>query len=298
MQRRSSNGYRPAHQIDGELVLASLVRNQSAQPERLRMQWIDTQYPAIGRFGGFDSAGLVILHRCEKRLRELCHVLIRGRESKFGPIVYARMTAGKVHGRARLVTKLSHRSTTLRGCTAGSLAVAVTPVRSIVVTMLVSFTVSFAVMFWQREPRDATVVASNAPAPKATYNEAAAIRRPAPADRSAAEPATGPALSAPPGSSADQAAEPSAEPLPIAFHIRNRRDLNRIEGDIANITDKAMPITMRAVNAVTRATSEVQFELRPGEKKSYSSESGPYMQTNDQLIIQSPPYRDRVVQVP
>jgi hypothetical protein len=92
--------------------------------------------------------------------------------------------------------------------------------------------------------------------------------------------------------------EAPAGPLPVAFHIWNRRDLGRIEGNISNITDRPMSITMRAVSASTQATSEIRFELAPGEKKSYSTEDGLYMQTNDQLTIQSPPYQDRVVRVP
>jgi hypothetical protein len=59
-----------------------------------------------------------------------------------------------------------------------------------------------------------------------------------------------------------------------------------------------MSITLRSVNPSTRATSEIHFQLAPGERKTYSTEDGLYMQANDQLIVQSPPYQDRVVQVP
>ncbi|MGO9331098.1 MAG: hypothetical protein ACLQJ0_23720, partial [Steroidobacteraceae bacterium] len=92
--------------------------------------------------------------------------------------------------------------------------------------------------------------------------------------------------------------EGPARELPIAFHIWNRRDLGRIDGNITNITDKPMSITMRAVNAITQAASEIHFELAPGEKRPYSTEDGLYMQPNDELTIQSPPYQDRVVRVP
>jgi hypothetical protein len=78
MQGRGPYGDRPAHQIDGQLVLPTLMRDQTAEPQRLRMPRIDPQYPTIGRLGGLDSAGLVILHRNYQCLRQFCHVLICG----------------------------------------------------------------------------------------------------------------------------------------------------------------------------------------------------------------------------
>jgi hypothetical protein len=148
--------------------------------------------------------------------------------------------------------------------------------------MVVTFSVSFVIMFWQRKTQEHPVpmveampnVGVSAPAPA----------RPPIADHFAVQPSE---------------EEPApAEALPVAFHIRNRRDLNMIDGDIRNITSKPMSVTLRSVNPSTRATSEIHFQLAPGERKTYSTEDGLYMQANDQLIVQSPPYQDRVVQVP
>jgi hypothetical protein len=115
-----------------------------------------------------------------------------------------------------------------------------------------------------------------------------------------AEVAAGHAVTTPaPTADAVNAAEGEPpEALPVAFHIRNRRELNLVDGDISNIASKPLSITLRAVNASTQAVSEMRFQLAPGERRTYSSNDGLYMQANDELIVQSPPYPDRVVKVP
>ena len=172
--------------------------------------------------------------------------------------------------------------------------------RSIVVTMLVSFTISFAVMYGQRKAQESSV-----PFVDATPNIPRSAPRAAPAATPIAE-HQGPTSPASrtvahanrPAEAVMPSEEAPAEALPVAFHIRNRRDLNKIDGDIRNITSKPMSITLRAVNSSTQATSEIHFQLAPGERRTYSTDDGLYMQTDDQLIAQSPPYQDRVVRVP
>jgi hypothetical protein len=172
--------------------------------------------------------------------------------------------------------------------------------RSIIVTMVVSFSVSFAIMFWQRKIQDRPAPMAEAAPGVAVSAPAAVPARPpmadhwepvAPASRAAAS-ADRPTEAVTPDDGAP------AEVLPVAFHIRNRREMDKIDGDIRNITSKPMSITLRAVNSSTQATSEIHFQLAPGERKIYSTDDGLIMQTNDQLIVQSPPYLDRVVRVP
>jgi hypothetical protein len=179
--------------------------------------------------------------------------------------------------------------------------------RSIILTMAVSFAISFAVMYWQRKPEEhplpqvdaAPSIAVGAPAtmPAAMPAEPSIAALVAPAPRAAAR-VDAAARPAPPEEATPSEEAGVSEALPVAFHIRNRRDLHVIDGDIRNITSKPMSITLRSVNPSTQATSEIHFELAPGEKKTYSTENGLAMQTDDQLIVQSPPYQDRVVRVP
>jgi hypothetical protein len=97
------------------------------------------------------------------------------------------------------------------------------------------------------------------------------------------------------GASSDDA---PAKYLPVAFHIRNLRDRNRIEGEARNISSIPMSLTIRAVNASTQGITELQLELAPGETKSYSTDNGLVMMSHDQIILHSPPYQDRTVRVP
>jgi hypothetical protein len=171
--------------------------------------------------------------------------------------------------------------------------------RSIILTILVSFTVSFAIMYWQHKTQEQSVPMIEA-TPNLAVSAPVVAARPliaehgepiAPAAQTVANPD-------PPVEAATPGEVGTAEPLPVAFHIRNRRDLHIIEGDIRNITSKPMSITMRAVNSTSQASSEIRFQLAPGEKKTYSTDDGLSMQTDDQLIVQSAPYQDRVVRVP
>jgi hypothetical protein len=174
--------------------------------------------------------------------------------------------------------------------------------RSIILTMVVSFSVSFATMYWQRKIQERSVpvpIAEAVPGVAVSTPAAAPTRPPIAEHQEPIALAMRTAASAErPTETVTPDEEAAAEVLPVAFHIRNRRDLNKIDGDIRNITSKPMPITLRAVNSSTQATSEVHFQLAPGERKIYSTDDGLIMQTNDQLIVQSPPYQDRVVRVP
>jgi hypothetical protein len=161
--------------------------------------------------------------------------------------------------------------------------------------MIVSASITVAVELWPRRaadqpvPASASVTSPSVPASGSTPALVAASAVPA-----------GPTMATPaPTADAGNAAEGEPpEALPVAFHIRNRRELNLIDGDISNIASKPLSITLRAVNASTQAVSEMRFQLAPGERRTYSSNDGLYMQANDELIVQSPPYPDRVVKVP
>ena len=177
-------------------------------------------------------------------------------------------------------------------------------VRSIVLTMIVSASITVAVELWPRRAADQPVTASasaSVASPSVPASGSIPAPAPAPAGLAAdAEVAAGRTVATPtPTADAGNTAEGEpAEALPVAFHIRNRRDLNLIDGDIRNVASKPLSITLRAVNASTQAVSEMRFQLAPGERRTYSSNDGLYMQANDELIVQSPPYPDRVVKVP
>jgi hypothetical protein len=178
-------------------------------------------------------------------------------------------------------------------------------VLSIALVMLASFSISFAVMWRQRRVDDEAGVSM----PEATPSIAGPVQirpptarsveapvRSAPA-RAPAPPPAPPASAIPMTSGLSDDAPPQA--LPVAFHLWNRRNLNKIEGNITNITSRPLSITLRAVNTSTQQSSEALLQLAPGEKKTFSSEDGLLdMHSGDQLILQSPSYEDRVSRIP
>jgi hypothetical protein len=179
-------------------------------------------------------------------------------------------------------------------------------VLSIGLVMLASFSISFAVMWRQRTANEAAVSMSETTPSTAgpAQIQPPTARSVEPAVRSARARAPGPAPpAAPPATAMPMTSGPSddvpPQALPVAFHLWNRRNLNKIEGNITNITSRPLSITMRAVNTSTQQSSETLLQLAPGEKKTFSSEDGLLdMHSGDQLILQSPPYEDRVSRIP
>jgi hypothetical protein len=171
----------------------------------------------------------------------------------------------------------------------------------IALTMTVSAALTAAVEYWPGKHPSRDAPASSL---MQATSARAAVLDPVPATMQAAQPGS-PApvlrtepITAPAAASENPPEVLPMEPLPVAFHIRNRRDMHEIDGVITNISSNTLAITLRAIRAGTQTTSEMSFQLAPGERKTYSSNDGLDMQSNDQLVVQSPPYQDRVVQVP
>jgi hypothetical protein len=178
--------------------------------------------------------------------------------------------------------------------------------RSIIITMAVTFSVSFAFMMWQRKSQDRMAsipAAAQAPAveaptmappqPPPQYNTSVVAMAPVAPVR----PMT--AANTPPLSgAANQGEETPAPPLPISFHIADRRDLNRVDGEIRNNSSTPLSLTLTAVNAKTQGTTEMHMDLEPGETKPYSTDDGLVMYARDQLIVHSPSFQDRIVKIP
>ncbi len=118
--------------------------------------------------------------------------------------------------------------------------------RSVILTMVVSFSVSFAIMYWQRKTQQQPVpIAEAASGIAVSAPPAAPIRPPMVEHQEPIVPASRTAANADrPTETVTPDEEAAAEVLPVAFHIRNRRDLNKIDGDIRNITSKPMSITL------------------------------------------------------
>ncbi|MGO9993406.1 MAG: hypothetical protein ACLPTF_12950 [Steroidobacteraceae bacterium] len=181
---------------------------------------------------------------------------------------------------------------------------------SIAIMMMVVFCVSFTLFWWERKtealtfstPQFLPIAEADLP-PPATVTPVTQPVPPPPAVEVVRERASAPvnpvaANAPPPSNDATPSDEAPARPLPIYFRIRNLRDLSRIEGEIRNNSSSPLSIILRAVNANTQATTELSLDIAPGETKPYSTDDGLVMNTNDRLIVHSPPFQDRVLRVP
>jgi hypothetical protein len=179
-------------------------------------------------------------------------------------------------------------------------------IRSIALTMVVCFAVSFGIMYWQRKAQISAVTSASVPSmpsPGAQAEAQGAMpqgprREPIPAPV-AAVPRPAPAAPAnPDAASSDAGAEQPPQPLPVAFHIWNRHSQHRIEGDIMNGSSEPLTVTLRVESASTQQSTESSMSFEPGEKKTFSTDSGLTMHSGDRLVLLSPPYQERVAQVP
>ena len=174
----------------------------------------------------------------------------------------------------------------------------------IALTMMVSAALTLAVEFWPARRPNQPLPVSAAPVIPAPGAKAAAAEpvhlaeQTLPAASAAVQTERNPSNAAPAADAGFPGAGQPAESLPVAFHIRNRRDIHQIDGVITNISNQTLAITLRAIRSGTQTTSEISFQLAPGERKNYSTDDGLDMQSNDQLLVLSPPYQERVVQVP
>jgi hypothetical protein len=91
--------------------------------------------------------------------------------------------------------------------------------------------------------------------------------------------------------------DPTA-PMPVGINVYNRRARHRIEGYVANTSNKPLSVTLERVGAEGRGNSTLSIELPPGGRRDFSSDSGLDLQTNDQVVVHSEPYQDISIQVP
>lgn len=149
-----------------------------------------------------------------------------------------------------------------------------TPYRSILLTMIVSFAVSFAFLYWKQESR----------------------RLPAPAPPAAAPPVAPPVAPAPTIARAPQApaaaritqkpAPPPTEtfegpPLPVMFNV------TPAEVHVKNSSDNPLAVTVLDENQSTRHTSQAHVLLAPNGETTVGSEDGLNMQSGDQVTVRS-----------
>ncbi len=164
--------------------------------------------------------------------------------------------------------------------------------RELILTMLVSFSLTFAISMRERKTTAApprTLVSqpiSSHPTPEqpklVERTPAAAPAPPRPASASEAAPGTGPQGGA----------------LPLAYNVYNRRNHGKIEGFITNMSDQPMSVSLQVMDAAGQPTTQAELNLAPAEQRGFGTDFGLDLHSRDRVILHSPPYQDGSMEVP
>jgi hypothetical protein len=168
--------------------------------------------------------------------------------------------------------------------------------RSIILTMAISFTVTFAVLWRPRQAEKPleTVAAAPVVAPpgvRQPRREPVSAAPIAPPPRAMAAP--NPSNLAPDNTRAAQAPE-----LPVEIHFRSRPDLGRVQGSVINRSENELVIDATIFDPHTRENSKILLDIGPFASEPFGVNDGLEIQSGDTITLQSGSYRDRVSQIP
>jgi hypothetical protein len=180
--------------------------------------------------------------------------------------------------------------------------------RSIGLTLLVTFAVSFAYLYHKQRAQDlmavppGPVVVAHAsptplpPPPLPAAGPAKTVERAAPPVRAMMPPV---APAANPPEEADQG--PTA-PVPVALILRRDRraggGTGGVEGSIRNESEKPLTVTIISQNRNGDETGRTMLALDALQKKPIGTDEGMAIQSGDHLVIQSQGFQDKESSAP
>jgi hypothetical protein len=173
---------------------------------------------------------------------------------------------------------------------------------SIVVTMAVTFSLSFAIM-WNRRPQEpsrpeSTSESTITPVPAMTPTPVPVRSRPPGGHR---EPPTEPvgAQASLAGSPAVQTPAAQAPPaMPVALSIGHNQRHNTTEASMVSLSESPVSIQVSIVNPSTHRSSNLRIELAPHSQQYIGTAEGVELNPGDQVTLQNPSYQDLTQQVP
>lgn len=169
------------------------------------------------------------------------------------------------------------------------------PYASIILTMLLSFTVSFAFMYWHGEPK-ASAIPETLPATSVVEPPSP---RPAPlANARSPLPVSGPQAPSHAQARADSSTAAAEEPVPVDIQIWNRRHKGKVEGRIHNTSDHPLSVTILGRNSSGEQTAQLMLDLTAGEEKSFGTDQGMDLHESDQIVVSSAGYQNKESAVP
>jgi hypothetical protein len=169
---------------------------------------------------------------------------------------------------------------------------------SIIVTMVVTFSLSFAIM-WNRRPLEPSALESTiTPVPAMTPAPVPVRSRPHGGHR---EPPTAPvaAQTSPAGSPAVQTPAAEALPaMPVALSIGHNRRHNTTEASMVSLSESPVSIQVSIVNSGTHSSSNLRIELAPHSQQYVGTTEGVELNPGDQVTLKNPSYQDLTQRIP
>lgn len=168
----------------------------------------------------------------------------------------------------------------------------------LILTMLLSFSLSFAILMRERK---------TTAAPQTLASQPPANVRSEPTELHSRSDLPPPLASLPANATlvrptaAPEAAEDTSherDALPLAFNVYNRRARGKIEGFIKNMSGNSMSVSIQVVDASGQQTGQAELNLSPGEQKGFGTDSGLDIHSGQRVILRSPPYQDGFLEVP
>jgi hypothetical protein len=169
---------------------------------------------------------------------------------------------------------------------------------SIVVTMAITFSLSFAIM-WNRRPQEPSALESTITPVQAMTPAPVPVRsKPHGGHR---EPPTAPvgAQTSPAASPAVQTPAAQALPaMPVALSVGHNHRHNTTEASMVSLSESPVSIQVSIVNPSTHSSSNLRIELAPHSQQYVGTAEGVELNPGDQVTLKNPSYQDLTQQVP
>jgi hypothetical protein len=184
------------------------------------------------------------------------------------------------------------------------------PALAIIAIMVVSFSLSFAVLWRQQKGASPP---SRAPLPAAPVHLARSESVSVPAAPVAREPQSAPSQAPPPPATTPPAHSYEGPDLPVVFGIINKsvytvqddehgvptnvtRNVN--EAIVSNSSERPLTITVTELDQSKTKFSQGQLMLPPGAQRHFGEDLGLQMLSGDELTLASASYHDLIRQIP
>jgi hypothetical protein len=156
---------------------------------------------------------------------------------------------------------------------------------AIPLTLVAAFCVSFAVLWWQRNPQ---APKDPPPSPVALAQPAIKSESPAPAPGVVAHGKIDP----PPPKLGNLAPY-----LPAVVVFRSVGDDGKSAGSVINSSNETLPVVVHVISAKTGTTAEAQLNVPPNGQASFGG-GNPDLWSGDQVVVTNPGYKDLSAVVP